>query len=78
MNALTRRLEALEHAANALAPLPCHDCGLGHFYDVLTLERLQARYAGSAERLPATCACGCCAPILDDLRARLAHVGGAA
>jgi hypothetical protein len=77
-NGLTRPVERLEAVVEADQSLPCARCGLGHVFEVLSLNRISERFQGSQEPLPATCARACCAPILDDLRARLAHVGGAA
>ena len=73
MSGLARRIEALERSAKARASLPCGECGLGHVEDVVTLEWLQERHAGSREPLPATCACACCAPAIDDLATRFAR-----
>ena len=73
---LRQRVEALERDADVDGALPCHGCGLGHAYDVLTLDRLAARYAGVVEPVPPMCGCPCCAPILDDLAARLRRPAG--
>lgn len=68
---LLRRVEALERDADVDGALPCRGCGLGHLFDVLTLDRLAARYAGAVEPVPPICGCPCRAPIRDDLVGRL-------
>jgi hypothetical protein len=78
MNGLTRRVEALEQVTAVMESLPCVDCGIGHLFEVLSLDRISARYEGSEESVPAICECACCAPVLCDLVGRFEAVDGAA
>jgi len=73
MNSLVRRLEALAARINTDDGRPCATCGLGHVYDVLSLDRIQARFAGLTEPVPSICGCACCAPVFADLVERLSR-----
>ena len=73
MIGLTRRVEALEQDVETDQSLPCARCGLGHVFDVLSLDRIGERSQGIRRPVPPICGCSCCAVTLRDLVGRLAH-----